>query len=146
MEAERKVQILQIAYIGVLVDNIMQLDKENILEKVIERKRTEQLAIGKTRASQFGIKTPHEVFTRLSEIFGCVKWEIILQDNGFVAEAAGCMLCSMSKKAGSPSPCHLYCLDPMEGMIKGINPDIRYNVKETLWDGRKCIVEVKNTG
>lgn len=47
------------------------------------------------------------------------------------------------KKIGDQSPCNIYCLDPMEGMIKGIDSDLTYDVMETLWSSQKCKVDVR---
>jgi len=47
------------------------------------------------------------------------------------------------KRTGAGSPCEIYCLNPLEGMIKGINPDSVFEVKETLWEGKECSVEVR---
>jgi hypothetical protein len=37
----------------------------------------------------------------------------------------------------------LHCLDPMEGMVKGLEPGAGFYVRETLWDGRKCRIDVE---
>ncbi len=142
MEMEKKIKVLQGMYAGVLADSVLRMGREGILEKVTEEKKVEQLASGKIRAAQLGITRPQEVFEVLSEIFGCANWRTTDTDHGFKAEADGCMLCSMAKKMGAQSPCNIYCLDPMEAMVKGIADNASYDVAETLWDGQKCQVEV----
>ncbi|HBE80934.1 MAG TPA: hypothetical protein DDW65_24570 [Firmicutes bacterium] len=67
-----------------------------------------------------------EVFTVLSDIFGCADWNITSTEDGFKAEASRCMLCAFAKKMNSASPCHIYCLNPMEGMVKGLNPNYSF--------------------
>jgi hypothetical protein len=79
---------------------------------------------------------------KLSELFGCANWAIKNEEESLTAEATGCMLCNIAKKMGAPCPCNIHCLDPMEGMIKGFDPDLNYDVKETLWSGQKCSVNV----
>ena len=37
----------------------------------------------------------------------------------------------------------LHCLDPMEGMIKGLHPEAKFIVEETLWNGTKCSIKVQ---
>lgn len=143
MEMEKKIKVLQGMYAGVLADSVFRMGKEGILEKVTEEKRVEQLRSGKIRAAQLGITRPQEVFEVLSEIFACASWKTTGTDHGFKAEAAGCMLCSMAKKMGAQSPCNIYCLDPMEAMVKGIDGNASYYVDETLWDGQKCQIEVR---
>ena len=144
MQSERNIKLLQLTYAAVLVDTVSQMAKENILEKVTQRKKAEQKATGKMKAEQFGITSPESVFTRLAEIFDCAAWEIRNVKNELVAETKACKLCAIAKKIDSASPCYLYCLDPMEGMVKGINPDSTFTVEETLWDGKKCRVLVND--
>jgi hypothetical protein len=77
MDSNEQVQILQMAYTGVLADAVLQLGKEGVLASTTERKRQKQFAGGKLCATQFGITKPEEVFLKLSEIFGCAQWEIV---------------------------------------------------------------------
>ena len=144
MNLEQRVKVLETAYVGIQVDAVSFFGKEGILEKVTQEKKKEQLALGKLQAERFGIEKPEDVFMRLSEVFNCALWEIRKEMNGFIAESKACKLCAMGKKIGSPSPCRIYCLNPMEGMVKGINPKSTFEVKETLWDGQKCKIEIRN--
>lgn len=143
MEHEKKVKLLQMIYAGVLADSVLRYGKAGILESVTAQKRQEQMLTGKIRATQFGIQTADQVFTALSDLFACADWKITRTDNGFTATAQNCMLCGICKKLGTESPCRIYCLDAMEGMIKGIDPNAEFNVSETLYTGEKCMVEVK---
>lgn len=43
MDSDKQVQILQMAYAGVLADAVLQFDKEGVLQHVSDRKRLEQL-------------------------------------------------------------------------------------------------------
>jgi hypothetical protein len=142
MELEQKLKLLQIVYASALADSTLRMGKEGVLEKVTQEKRKEQLMSGKARAAQFKIEKPEEVFMKLSELFGCANWAIKNEEESLTAEATGCMLCNIAKKMGAPCPCNIHCLDPMEGMIKGFDPDLNYDVKETLWSGQKCSVNV----
>lgn len=145
METEKKLKMLQVFYAGALADSVLRMGKEGVLKKVAEQKRVEQLASGKIRAQQLGIQKTREVFEILPEIFGCANWQIEENESGFMAETTHCMLCSMAKRLGADSPCHIYCLDPMEGMIKGLAESAEYDVQSTLWDCDKCRVLVKET-
>ena len=143
MDINKQVQILQMLYAGILADSVLQFSKENVLNSVTQRKHQEQIASGQLRATQFGITKPEEVFLKLSEIFNCAQWKIAnMPEGGFTAQANNCMLCSIARKIGAPSPCHIYCLDPMEGLVKAVKNNAIYVVKETLWDGNKCVVNV----
>ncbi len=142
MQNEKDIQLLQLTYAAVLADAVTQLAKENVLEKVTQRKKAEQRANGKMKADQFGITSPEAVFTRLTEVFNCAAWEIRNTEEMFIAVTKTCKLCAIAKKINAPAPCYLYCLDPMEGMVKGLNPDATFTVEETLWEGGKCRIRV----
>jgi hypothetical protein len=143
MDLEHRVKILENAYVWLQVDSVRYFDKEGILEKVTEQKKKEQFALGKFQAERFGMQKPVDVFIRLPEVFNCAMWEIQGENNGFTAESKACKLCAIAKKMGSASPCRIYCLNPMEGMVKGISPESKFEVKETLWEGQRCRIEVK---
>jgi len=142
MENEKQLKILQQVYAGVLADAVLQFEKEGVLKNVINRKREEQMEKGALKAAQMGITTPKNVFLHLSKIFGCADWKVTTEDRGFTAEAKACLLCGFTKKLGTSSPCNLYCLDPMEGMVKGLSENTEFQVKETLWDSSICRVKV----
>lgn len=142
MELEKKVKLLQGMYAGALADSVLRMGRAGILQKVTEEKQIEQMETGKMRAAQMSITSQQDVFTVLSDIFGCANWEIADSKNGFTAEASACMLCSLAKRMGAESPCHIYCLDPMEAMVKGIDDSSNFTVHETLWEGQKCHVVV----
>ena len=144
MQNEKDIQILQLTYAAVLADATAQLAKENVLQNVTQRKKAEQAATGKMKAEQFGITSPEAVFTRLAEVFNCAAWEIQNAEDKFVAETKTCKLCAIAKKMNAPAPCYLYCLDPMEGMIKGLNSGADFAVEETLWEGGKCRIRVES--
>ena len=146
MEMEKKIKVLQAMYAGALADSVLRMGQAGILEKVIEDKKMEQMLNGKMRAAQLGITRPQAVFEVLSEIFGCANWKITDMDSGFNAEATGCMLCSHAKRMGAQSPCKIYCLDPMEAMVKGIDSHASFKTHETLWEGKTCNVEVDLSG
>jgi hypothetical protein len=142
MDSSKQVQILQMAYAGALADTALQYEKEGVLASVADRKRQEAIGSGKARAAQFGAMKPEEVFLKLAELFGCANWSITSDSNGFAARTNVCRLSAIAKKIGAPSPCHLYCLDPMEGMVKGLKSGADFTVEGTLWEGQNCSVRV----
>ncbi len=143
MEPMEKVRTLQAVYAGALADSVLRLGNEGVLEKVTQQKRAEQLAGGRMRAAQMGITSPEEVFTKLSDLMGCANWTVERSTDGeLTATASRCMLCAMAKKMGTQSPCHIYCLDPMEGMVKGLNENTCYDVQSTLYESAECRVVI----
>ncbi len=144
MEANEKVKVLQAIYAGALADSVLRLGNEGVLEKVTGRKRAEQLAGGGARAAQLGITSAEEVFTKLSDLMGCADWKVSVsgEGKGFTAVASRCMLCAFAKKMGAQSPCRIYCLDPMEGMVKALDAHNDYRVESTLFEGGECRVVV----
>lgn len=142
MEPMEKVRTLQAVYAGALADTVLRLGGEGVLEKVTQQKRAEQLMGGKARAAQMGMTSPEEVFTKLSDLMGCANWTVEPgESGGFTATASRCMLCVMAKKMGTQSPCHIYCLDPMEGMVKGLC-ESTFDVQSTLYEDSQCRVVV----
>lgn len=143
MDLEKRVRALEIAYAGVQADAVRCFDSEGVLDKVTEKKRKEQLLMGKHQAEVFNIQKAQDVFNRLSEIFNCATWTITEEEDGFTAVSEACKLCAMAKKVCKSSPCYMYCLNPMEGIIKGLNADNSFEVIETQWDGQRCIIKIK---
>lgn len=143
MDPMEKVRTLQAVYAGALADTVLRLGNEGVLEKVTQQKRAEQLAGGKARAAQLGMTSPDEVFTRLADLMGCANWTVEADEGGgMTATASRCMLCAIAKKMGTQSPCHIYCLDPMEGMVIGLDEGAEYAVQSTLYEGDQCRVVI----
>jgi hypothetical protein len=74
MDTEKRLELVQFTCAMVLADATAQFAKEGILERVLARKRVEQMAAGQARVAQYGIGAPEAVFTRLSGIFDCAAW------------------------------------------------------------------------
>lgn len=146
MEDAKKLQMLRTFYAGALADSVLRFDRKGILDEVTAEKRGEQLAGGKARAAQLGITDAQSVFDVLSGIFGCADWQTEANESGFTATASRCMLCAFAKRMGTQSPCNIYCLDPMEGMVKGLEEGAEFRVESTLWADDQCRVSVRTKG
>lgn len=144
MKDELRMKMLENAYASALADATLQFSKAGILKQVTAEKKVVQFAMGKRQAERFGITQPVEVFQILSEVFGCAVWELVENEGNLVAQTQSCKLCSMAKAMGSGCPCEVYCLNPMEGLIKAVAPLVEFQVEETLWDSEKCTVLVQN--
>jgi hypothetical protein len=142
MNRDEIIPMLQLSYAAMLADATYQFGKEGVLESVIERKRKEQLEMGAQKATRFGIQSAEEVFTQLSVFFRSATWQIRPKEEGFCAKNRVCILANIARQLKAPSPCRLYCLDPMEGMVRGLEPGASFNVEETLWEGNECRVDV----
>jgi len=144
MDTQQHLRLLQITYAAQLADAIRQYGRVGILQKVTDEKRAERRATGAAQAAQLGITEPQAAFTTSAELFGCADWTVngAEGDGSFEAGATRCLLCVMVKKAGGPSPCRLFCLDPIEAMVKGLSPDARFEVMDTLYEGECCRVRV----
>lgn len=143
MDNATKLKMVQTYYAALQVDTMKNLELVGGLEQVIDAKREEQLKTGGMKAQKLGIKDPEQIFHLLSAIFECADWKLTANDEGFTAVAKNCKLCAMAKQMGVKKPCNLFCLDPMEGMVKGAAPGTEFEVEETLWDGNECRVNVK---
>lgn len=140
--SQEALSLVRKMYAGVLADAVKHMGAAGVLAPIQAAKRQEQLQTGKMRAAQLGITRPQEAFTRLSEIFDCADWEVTPEQDGFTAQAQRCMLCVLAQKMKAPSPCRIYCLDPLEGLITGIEPNARMQVEDTLYRGQRCRVRV----
>jgi hypothetical protein len=145
MNDQDTIRLLRGMYAGALADAATQMERAGVLAQVTARKREEQASTGAARARQLGLTDPSQVPVVLSAVFRCADWKAERVETGFVAETRTCMLCGLSKKMGGARPCEIYCLHPMEGMIRGIDPSIAVTVTETLWDGQKCRLEARRT-
>ncbi len=144
MEPMEQIKLLQAIYAGALADAVLRFDREGVLERVTQAKHAEQMASGKARAAQLGIASYDEVFGKLSALMGCADWSVSRDEQGgLTATASRCMLCAFAKRLGAQSPCNIYCLDPMEGMVRGLDQSVEYRVEETLFDGAQCRVRIK---
>jgi hypothetical protein len=146
MDSAEHIRILQFTYAAQLADTVARYGRAGILDEVTEARRRQRMAAGAAQAAQLGIAGPQDAFTVSAELFGCADWSVTSEPaGGFVATAERCLLCGMVKKAGGPSPCRLFCLDPIEGMVYGLEPDAVVDVQETLFDGGRCRVRVSVT-
>jgi hypothetical protein len=143
MEPTQHIRILQHAYAAQLADSTTQYGKAGVLEQVTEARRAARLKGGAATAAQMGVTEPAAAFTTSAALFGCADWAVAPDDAGFVATASRCLLCAMVSQMGGPSPCRLFCLDPIEGMIAGLEPGAAVDVEETLFDGGACRVRVR---
>ncbi len=143
MDTQQHLRLLQITYAAQLADAVRHYGQAGILDWVTDEKREERRRTAAAQAAQLGITTAEAAFTTSAELFGCADWTVTeAGDGGFEASATRCLLCAMVKKAGGPSPCHIFCLDPIEAMVSGIQPDARVEVLETLCEGDRCRVRV----
>ena len=144
MDTRQHLRLLQVTYAAQLADAVTRYGQAGILDQVTAAKRVERRAGGATQAAQLGITTPEAAFTTSAEIFGCADWTAgEARGGGVEAHATHCLLCAMVRKLDGPSPCRLFCLDPIEAMVVGLQPDTQLEVEETLFDGEQCRVRVR---
>lgn len=98
--------------------------------------------MGQKLVESLRIREPQDVFTRLSESFAIVSWDIRPAEGGFAAEAHFCALSAQAKMMGAPSPCRHYCLEALAEAVQALSSKSRFKVCETLWEGERCRVEV----
>ena len=65
-----------------------------------------------------GVTKPEEAFTKPAAIVDCASWKISRNENGLIAVCVGCKLAAMCKRLKTPSPCRMYCMSAIEGMIE----------------------------
>lgn len=141
MENHDKVKALQAAYAGALADMVLRVGREGVLDKVTADKKAELAQTAALRVKQMNVQKPEDVIVNTSALFGCANWTVTERDGGFSAEATQCMLCAIARRLGAPSPCRIYCLDPMEAMIRAADPSLDVRTEGTLYDGPSCRLE-----
>jgi hypothetical protein len=143
MDTQQHLRLLQITYAAQLADAVRQYGQAGILERVTAEKREERRRTAAAQAAQLGITLPQAAFATSAELFGCADWTVTeTGDASFDATATRCLLCAMVKKAGGPRPCHIFCLDPIEAMVRGLQPEARFEILETLYESDHCRVRV----
>jgi len=141
---EQKVKRLQMLYAAALADATLRFSNAGVLMEVTEQKRKEQLKNGASIAERFGVTTAKGAFEKTVETYGCANFICTDIADGFVAVCTSCMLQAFAKQLGSQSPCYIYCLSPIEAMVKGIEEEASFEVESTLWEGSNCLVKVTN--
>lgn len=142
MELEQKMKTLQMYYAAALADSTLRYGDAGILDKITRQKRDEQMKAGAALAERFGVKEPKQAFEKTQDVYGCANWTCEDTDDGFIATASNCMLCAISKKMGTYSPCQIHCLSPIEAMAKAVAPSIDFITEKTLWSDDRCVVYI----
>ena len=139
---EQKLKTLQLYYAAALADVVVRFGNEGVLDKITEQKRSEQMKNGAGLAARFGVTEPKMAIEKTRDTYGCADWVCTDTDSGFRAVATKCTLCAISKQMGGFNPCCIYCLSPMEAMMKGVSPEAVVSITGTLWDSDKCEITV----
>lgn len=142
MNKDKHLFLMRNLYTGLQAETMARYAKAGILNEIEQEKEVLSLASGEKNVQMLGVTKPEEAFTVPAAIVECASWEISNNKNGFTAVCSGCKLAAMCKKFETPSPCGMYCLNPIKGMIKALKPDAMFIVKSTLWSDANCTVEV----
>lgn len=146
MESERKLSALQNIYAASIAETVNTYRALGQLSSIVARKEARQGQTAPFMLQQLGIETEEEVFSRLSDVFGCANWQVEKHETGFEATATACKLCALSKKMGGASPCHGWCIDPMTAMIKEIARRKGYvaqvRLEGTLMEQDRCTLAI----
>jgi hypothetical protein len=131
-------QTLQLVYAASLIDSLSTYTARGITQEIEQDKRALQRAKAKQTIPMLGIQTNEDVFHRLSDLFGCARWNTVPTDDGLLVTTSSCMLCALAKRQGTDAPCNLYCIDPIEGLLHTLNDTTTLTVEDTLWTGSEC--------
>jgi len=145
MEIEKRLVVLQNTYAASLAETVNTYEKLQALDSIVERRKERQTQTAPYLNRQLGIQSAEDVFKTLSEIYGCANWSVCKTEDGYVATAASCKLCALSKQMGGANPCNGWCLDPMIAMICDVckidNKSI--TVESTLMDADCCKLNIR---
>ena len=143
MNHEAKITMLQNLYIGLIADAMRNYTRTGVMQQVASLKYTEQMSQGPEMAKRMQISSPRQAFEKISDVVECARWKFVEEASGFVATAESCKLAPLCKYLKTESPCVMYCLNPLKGIIKGLEPQAEFLVEKTLWDSDHCKVRVK---
>lgn len=133
-----EIKILQLFYAGILAESANYYNNAGIIERISETKFNQQKIAASKQLKQLGIRTHRELFSRFSDIFGYIEWNITEKADGFTVTGDRCLICSISKRIGNTQPCQIYCINPYKLLVKALDPSINMFIRETLWNGDKC--------
>ncbi len=140
MDVDSRLAVLQNTYAASVAETVNTYEKLRMLDSIVEKRKERQRQTALLLNQQLGIETVEDVFSKLSEIFGCANWVVEKTNDGYVATATTCKLSALSKRMGGANPCSGWCLDPMFAMIAAVSKIDCENlvVESTLMDGNCC--------
>lgn len=140
MDVDSRLAVLQNTYAASVAETVNTYEKLRMLDSIVEKRKERQRQTAPLLNQQLGIETVEDVFSKLSEIFGCANWVVEKTNDGYVATATTCKLSALSKRMGGANPCSGWCLDPMFAMIAAVSKIDCENlvVESTLMDGNCC--------
>lgn len=142
MNIEKRLALLQNTYAASIAETVNNYERLGVLPAIVEKRKERQAQTAPFLNQQLGIEAVEDIFYKLSEVYGCANWSVEKTNNGYIATAAACKLCALSKKMGGANPCNGWCLDPMFAMIVAtgkVNTD-SIIVESTLMTGDCCKV------
>jgi len=146
MSTEKKLAIMQHTYAAALAEAVNTYESLKVLDYVVEKKEKKQTQTAPIINKQLGIESVEDVFSLLSDTFGCANWKVEKMTDGYAATATSCKLCALCKNMGGANPCRGWCLDPMAAMISAVScgqiGEEQFIVKETLMEGSCCKVVI----
>lgn len=147
MEMEQRLATVQLTYAASVAETVNTYGKLGVLAEVVQRRKAQQGTTAPMMIKRLGIGSVEQVFTTISELYGCANWQIEQTEEGYEATATSCMLCALAKKAGGADPCRGWCLDPLSAMIEAVGgiPEEQIAVKSTLMDHDCCKVVISST-
>ncbi|MEA5058483.1 MAG: hypothetical protein VB049_00370 [Candidatus Pelethousia sp.] len=145
METQKRLDLLQYIYAASIAETVNTYGRMNVLASIVEKKRERQAQTAPGLNQQLDVKNVEDVFSKLSEVFGCANWTVEKTQDGYTAIATACKLCALSKRMGGANPCHGWCLDPMFAMVSAVSGirDEDMTIESTLMEGDCCKVLMK---
>ena len=144
METGKRIAILQNTYAASVAETVNTYAQLGVLAAIVEKRKERQAQTAPYLNQQLGIQSVEDVFSTLSEIYGCAAWVVERTGDGYVATATSCKLCGLSKKMGGANPCDGWCLDPMIAMLSDVCKIDREHIKDesTLMNGDCCRISL----
>ncbi len=138
MEPSVQTQALQQLVLIQPLEALRNYNNHGILNQVTRENRERDLAGGAAKAASFGFTRPEDILEFDLNVIDCAKWSIQKKTSETIAITKHCKLCNMAKDQELPSPCALFCINPVRGIVEGVEGNYRLDVEETLWNGDCC--------
>jgi len=148
MDTEKKLKLLQNTYALAIAEAANTYEKLKVLDEITKKRKERQPQTAPIINEQLGVENVADVFTKLSEVFGCAYWKVDSTPEGYEATAKECKLYALCKKMGGADACDGWCLEPIKAMIASVSKGkINYDdiaVISTLNNGECCKIIINS--
>lgn len=138
MTQKEKISVLQLVFAGQIIKEFELIRKKYALTTLLKNEERNALRAAPGRLKQLGLHSVPGVFNFISTVPGFAQWRKRISGNKRTYVTEACKLRDIARYTGCPQPCKLYCIVPIEALLKGLDRRYSIEVQSTLWDGEHC--------